>query len=135
MKKIYLILITVLLFNCSDDEDSFKDPIIGNWSVGDDAVCSPSSAIIFLVNNTMETYLTDQISSIDPDDSTESIDIGIELNDECSWRKSDTEGYWSNLDGNNYELYAEGYTIDIKVNENTLFYTAPDGRVLMFTRL
>jgi len=135
MKKALILITVLLLFNCSNDENSFEDLIIGNWSVGDDGVCNPSSVIIFLRNNTVEAYGTDYISGIDPDDSTESIDIGIELNDECSWRKSDTEGYWSNLDDNNYELYAEGYTIDIEVDENTLYYTTPDGSVKVFTRL
>ena len=61
MKRIYLILITALLFTCSSDDDAFRDPIIGRWSAGDDGVCNPSAIITFLQNNNFEHVGSDYI--------------------------------------------------------------------------
>ena len=60
MKKFYLILITVLLFNCSsNNDDTSKDPIIGLWYEEDDGVCNPPGTISFLIDNTVEETGTD----------------------------------------------------------------------------
>ena len=60
MKKFYLILITVMLFSCSsNDDDTSTDPIIGIWYAEDDGVCNPPSTISFFIDNTFESTGTD----------------------------------------------------------------------------
>ena len=124
MKKIYLILITVLLFNCSsNNDDTSKDPIIGLWYAKDDGVCNPSGTISFLIDNTVEGTGTDMITCV----QTQNL-----LYEYTSWR---------NVGGGNYiltvkEMDKEEEVIPFStvITKTTLCVTNDENEVFKYTK-
>ena len=137
MKKFYLILITVLLFNCSsnnddtskdpincscNNDDTSKDPIIGLWYEEDDGVCNPPGTISFLIDNTVEETGTDTTCA-------ETQDLVYEY---TSWR---------NVGGGNYIITFKRIDEEEKVvpfstviTKTTLCVTNDENEVFKFTK-
>jgi len=124
MKKFYLILITVLLFNCSsNNDDTSKDPIIGLWYAKDDGVCNPSGTISFLIDNTVESTGTDMTTCAEIQNSVHEY------------------VYWRNVGGGNYiftvkEIDEEEKVIPFStvITKTTLCVTNDENEVFKYTK-